>query len=107
MPPAPGPRYIVPEGEVEREAKQLASDIAYALTTYEESDSSEERLLEIAGERDLALLSEVSAPSDPRGTMVPRRGRVPPNGWAEEQQGFADGGDTPDGWFRARLPSSQ
>ncbi len=61
-PPEPNARYIVPEGEVEREAKQLASDIAYALTTYEESDSPDERFLDIAGSDGLLLLSEVSEP---------------------------------------------
>ena len=61
-PPEPNPRYVVPEGEVEREAKQLAADIAYALTTYEESDSPEARLLDIAGEEGLSLLTGVSEP---------------------------------------------
>ncbi len=47
---------------MEREAKQLATDIAYALTTYEESDSPALRLLQIAGQEALPLLSEASEP---------------------------------------------
>ncbi|MBU1865641.1 MAG: carboxypeptidase regulatory-like domain-containing protein [Actinobacteria bacterium] len=67
-PPAPNPRYVVPEGEVEREAKQLAVDIAFALTTYEESDSPVERLSGIAGQQEgLLLLSEASEPLNHTG----------------------------------------
>lgn len=62
LPPALNARYVVPEGEVEREAKQLATDIAYALTTYEEFDSPEVRLLGIAGPEGLPSLSEASGP---------------------------------------------
>ncbi|MDJ0923122.1 MAG: SdrD B-like domain-containing protein [Acidimicrobiia bacterium] len=62
QPPAPNPRYVVPEVEVEREAKQLASDIAYALTTYEEFDSPEQRLVDIVGLEGLPPLSEASGP---------------------------------------------
>ncbi len=47
---------------MEPEAKQLAADIAYALTTYEEADSPEVRLLDIAGPEGLPLLSEASGP---------------------------------------------
>ncbi len=61
-PPAPNARYVVPEGEVEREAKQLAADIAYALTTYEESDSPEVRLVDIAGPEGIPLLREAGEP---------------------------------------------
>jgi len=55
-------RYVVPEVEVEREAKQLASDIAYALTTYEESDDPSSRFLGIAGTADVDLLAEAGEP---------------------------------------------
>ncbi len=61
-PPAPNARYVVPDGEVEREAKQLASDIAYALTTYEESDNAALRFMQIAGQDAVPLLSEASRP---------------------------------------------
>ncbi|HSM02308.1 MAG TPA: SdrD B-like domain-containing protein [Acidimicrobiia bacterium] len=56
------PRYIVPEGEVEVEAKQLASDIAYALTTYEESDDPIARFFDIAGSEGVEALTEAGGP---------------------------------------------
>ena len=65
--PAPNARYVVPEGEVEGEAKQLAADIAYALTTYQESDIPAIRFMSIAGREDYPLLSEASEPLTHRG----------------------------------------
>jgi len=61
-PPARPVRYLVPDGEVERDAKQLATDIVAALTTYEESDSTFERLLDITGLAGFDLLSDASKP---------------------------------------------
>lgn len=60
--PAHEPRYLVPAGEVEPEAKQLAADIAYALTTYEESDDATVRFSSIAGIDGLDLLAEAAQP---------------------------------------------
>jgi len=60
-------RYVVPEGEVEREAKQLAADIAYALTTYEASDDPIVRFLGIAGAAGVDLLAEAGEPLTHRG----------------------------------------
>jgi len=60
--PPPGARYLVPAGEVEREAKQYASDIAYALTTYEESDDPVARFFSIAGSEGVDLLMEAGQP---------------------------------------------
>jgi hypothetical protein len=61
---APGheARYVVPAGEVEPEAKQLAADIAYALTTYEESDDPTARFSSIAGAAGVDLLAEAGEP---------------------------------------------
>ena len=73
-PPAPGARYLVPEGEVEREAKQLATDIAYALTTYEESDDPTARFSSIAGAAGVDLLAEAGVPLTHRGRWS--RGQV-------------------------------
>jgi hypothetical protein len=55
-------RYVVPEGEVEREAKQLAADIAYALTTYEAADDPTARFSSIGGVAGVALLAEAGEP---------------------------------------------
>lgn len=60
--PPPGPRYVVPDNEVEREAKQLASDIAYALTTYEATDDPNETFFDIAGAEGLDDLTEIAQP---------------------------------------------
>ena len=63
IPPPPlAPRFVVPEGEVVREAKQLASDIAYDLTTYEREDDPAARFAGIAGGTDVDLLAEVGEP---------------------------------------------
>ena len=61
-PPAREARYVVADGEVEPEAKQLAADIAYALTTYEESDDSTARLSSIAGAAGVDPLMEAAVP---------------------------------------------
>ena len=66
-PPALEARYVVPAGEVEREAKQLAADIAYALTTYEESDDPTARFSVIAGAAGVDLLAEAGEPLTHRG----------------------------------------
>lgn len=55
-------RYVVPESEVEREAKQLASDIAYTLTTYEAADDPILRFSSIASAENVDLLIEAGAP---------------------------------------------
>jgi hypothetical protein len=60
--PVPGPRYVVPDGEVEIEAKQFAADIAYDLTTYDVSDSELMRLYDVAGRKGLGGLIETSKP---------------------------------------------
>ncbi|OFW62465.1 MAG: hypothetical protein A2135_02435 [Actinobacteria bacterium RBG_16_67_15] len=73
---APGheARYVVPVGEVEPEAKQLAADIANALTTYEESDDPTARFSSIAGAAGVELLAEAGEPLTHRGRWS--RGRV-------------------------------
>lgn len=60
--PPRGPRYVVPEGEVAPEAKQLASDIAYDLTTYEEADDPIIRFFDIAGSDGVDDLTEAGGP---------------------------------------------
>ena len=60
-------RYVVPDGEVEREAKQLASDIAYALTTYERTDDPLARFWAIAGVDGSVALAEAGEPLTHRG----------------------------------------
>ncbi|MDP2624090.1 MAG: SdrD B-like domain-containing protein [Actinomycetota bacterium] len=67
-------RYVVSEGEVEREAKQLAADIAYALTTYEQSDDPTARFSSIAGAAGVDLLAEAGEPLTHRGRWS--RGQV-------------------------------
>jgi hypothetical protein len=67
LPPAPPPRppagpYQVPPGEAEPEAKQLAADIAYALTTYLASDDHSARLSALAGPARVGRLTQVAAP---------------------------------------------
>jgi hypothetical protein len=61
-PPPPAPRMVIPATEAEPEAKQLAVDIAYALTTYEATDDHIERLGALAGRDGLDRLALVSAP---------------------------------------------
>ena len=61
-PPLPGPRPVIPSTELEPEAKQLAVDIAYALTTYEAADNHVERLKALTGRDDVDQLALVSAP---------------------------------------------
>jgi hypothetical protein len=61
-PPPPGPRTVIPSTEAEPEAKQLAVDIAYALTTYEAGDDHLERLRALRGRDELDRLALVSAP---------------------------------------------
>ena len=60
-------RYVVAEGEVEREAKQLAADIAYALTTYEASDDPIARYWGIVGITGADLLADAAEPLTHRG----------------------------------------
>ena len=60
--PPPEDRYVVPDDEVEREAKQLAADIAYALTTYEASDIPAQRFANIAGYAGVSALRQASEP---------------------------------------------
>ncbi|MCB2223596.1 MAG: carboxypeptidase regulatory-like domain-containing protein [Actinobacteria bacterium] len=61
-PPSRHARYVVSDDEIEPEAKQLATDIAYALTTYEESDDDFLRLWPIAGGGGMLSLLEASRP---------------------------------------------
>ncbi len=62
-PPAQeAPRYIVPLTEVEPEAKQLAADIAYSLTTYEAFDDHLARLSALASLSGVDLLSQANEP---------------------------------------------
>ena len=61
-PPAPGVRYVVSPGEIEPEAKQLAADIAYSLTTYEASDDHWERLNGLGSMSGVAVLARASSP---------------------------------------------
>jgi len=49
-PPPPEPRMVIPSTEAEPEAKQLAVDVAYALTNYEASDDHPERLTALLGQ---------------------------------------------------------
>jgi hypothetical protein len=61
-PPPPGELLVIPPTEAQPEAKQLAVNIAYALTTYEESDDHVERLEALRGDNTVALLAEAGAP---------------------------------------------
>jgi protocatechuate 3,4-dioxygenase beta subunit len=65
-PPRPA-RYVAPDNEVAREAKQLAADIISDLTTYERGDDPLLRYLEIAGTDGLDDLAEAAAPLTLRG----------------------------------------
>lgn len=60
--PPHGERMVIPLTEAEPEAKQLAVDIAYALTTYEESDDHFARLEAMSSRSGVDLLAEASAP---------------------------------------------
>jgi hypothetical protein len=60
--PPRGDRYVVADGEVEREAKQLAVDIAYDLATYEETEDPAHRLAAIAGYAGFVSLAYASEP---------------------------------------------
>lgn len=61
-PPAPEVRYVVPATEAEPEAKQLAVDIAYALTTYEPSEDHMEHLQALSSRAGVESLAQASAP---------------------------------------------
>ena len=61
-PPAPGARYIVSPGEIEPEAKQLAADIAYSLTTYEAFDDHWARLNGLVSGSGVDDLARASSP---------------------------------------------
>ncbi|MCJ7724819.1 MAG: hypothetical protein MUP76_00305 [Acidimicrobiia bacterium] len=52
----------MPEGEIEPDAKQLAANIAYALTTYDEFDDPAERFSDVAGAEGVDLLAEAGEP---------------------------------------------
>lgn len=62
QPPPHGARYVVPMSEAEPEAKQLAVDIAYALTTYEERDDHLGRLRGLADDAGLVNLAQAAEP---------------------------------------------
>jgi len=55
-------RYLVPLTEAEPEAKQLATDIAYSLTTYEVSDDHWERLTALGSRSGVDALAQASGP---------------------------------------------
>lgn len=61
-PPPPGALYVVAPNESEPEAKQLAVDIAYRLTTYEEDDEHIARLEDLNSLSGVDVLAEASAP---------------------------------------------
>jgi hypothetical protein len=61
-PPSREARYVVPPIEAEPEAKQLAADIAYALTTYEADDDPMARLGALTGGSDVELLARAAEP---------------------------------------------
>lgn len=61
-PPRYGTRYMVRFTEVEPEAKQLAADVAQALTTYEESDDRMQRLYSIVGASTVEALATATEP---------------------------------------------
>lgn len=67
-------RYVVPPTEAEPEAKQLAVDIAYSLTTYEGSDDHTERLEALGSRSGVESLAEASAPLTHTGSWS--RGEV-------------------------------
>ncbi|MDX1692019.1 MAG: SdrD B-like domain-containing protein [Acidimicrobiia bacterium] len=61
-PPALGPNYLVPPQEVVRNGKQVAVDLVYQLTNYEEFDDPRSRFRNIAGEEGMADLAAAAAP---------------------------------------------
>ena len=61
-PPPPGARTVISPTEVEPEAKQLAVDIAYALTTYESGDDHQARLEALTDADGVDSLATASAP---------------------------------------------
>jgi hypothetical protein len=61
-PPPHGERSVIPLTEVAPEVKQLAVDVAYSLTTYEESDDHPGRFEALGSRSGAALLAEASAP---------------------------------------------
>jgi hypothetical protein len=60
--PVAEPRYLVPPDESEPDAKQLAADIAHALTTYDEFDDATTRFAELSAASGVAALAEAAAP---------------------------------------------
>lgn len=60
--PAFEAKYVVPPSEVEPEQKQLAVDIAYELTTYDETADHAQRLRALDGGSDPTSLIEASEP---------------------------------------------
>ncbi|MCB2223598.1 MAG: hypothetical protein KQH83_05420 [Actinobacteria bacterium] len=61
-PPPLAARYVVPDTEIEPEMKQLAVDVAYALTSYEQSDDPAERFSDIAGTAGADVLAAAGEP---------------------------------------------
>ncbi len=81
LPPQPseapvpaGGRYLVSNSDVERDAKQLAADVAYSLTTYEASDDPMERFRALSPVSGVDLLAEAGAPLTHPGSWS--RGQV-------------------------------
>lgn len=72
--PPPGPRYTVAASEAEPEAKQLAVDIAWALTNYHASDDHSERLGNLAPVSGVEALLQASEPLTHAGSWS--RGEV-------------------------------
>ena len=62
QPPPAEALYVVPPNEAEPEAKQLAVDIAYALTTYDGSDDHRETLEQLGSRSGGEALAEASSP---------------------------------------------
>lgn len=60
--PIEQPRYLVPPAESEPDAKQLAADIAYALTTYDEFADAADRFEDLAAASGADALAEAAAP---------------------------------------------
>jgi hypothetical protein len=78
-PPAPEPpilaaRYVVPVTEAEPEAKQLATDVASSLTTYEASDEHMARFEALGSRSGADLLAAAAAPLTHAGSWS--RGEV-------------------------------
>ena len=60
-PPVTDP-YVVPDDEIEPDVKQLATDVVYSLTTYEEGDDPSERFMAVAGTDGANDLAEAGHP---------------------------------------------